>query len=50
MCSRSRIGLPLAKDANHGLGTQSIRHVVEKLHGNCQFAVKDYLFVLRVVL
>ncbi|MGI6772411.1 MAG: GHKL domain-containing protein [Acutalibacteraceae bacterium] len=34
----------------HGLGTQSIKYVTEKLNGNCQFVAKDGQFALRVVL
>ena len=45
-----RDGLPVAKEEGHGFGSQSIRYVAEKLHGNCQFSVVDDRFVLRVVL
>ena len=43
-------GIPQAKGTGHGLGTQSIKYVTEKLNGNCQFMAKDGLFSLRVVL
>lgn len=43
-------GLPQATREGHGLGTRSISYIVERLHGNCQFAVEDDRFVLRVVL
>lgn len=43
-------GIPLSKTAGHGFGTQSIRYVVEKLKGNCQFVVDDEFFILRIVL
>ncbi len=43
-------GIPQAKGTGHGLGTQSIRYVAEKLNGNCQFVAKDGQFALRVVL
>lgn len=43
-------GVPQPKGAGHGLGTQSIKYVAEKLNGNCQFTAKDGQFVLRVVL
>ena len=43
-------GLPQAEGTGHGLGTQSIRYVAEKLNGNCQFIAKDGQFALRVVL
>ncbi len=43
-------GIPQAKEIGHGLGTQSIKYVAEKLKGNCQFDVKDGQFALRVVL
>jgi signal transduction histidine kinase len=43
-------GIPQAKGAGHGLGTQSIKYVTEKLNGNCQFVAKEGQFALRVVL
>lgn len=43
-------GIPQAKGVGHGLGTQSIKYVVEKLNGNCQFVAKDGQFALRVVM
>lgn len=43
-------GMPMAKEAGHGFGTQSIRYVSEKLKGHCQFTIQDELFVLRVIL
>lgn len=43
-------GMPIATKAGHGFGTQSIRYIVEKLHGNCQFSVSDNMFVLQVIL
>ena len=43
-------GLPQAEQSNHGLGTQSIQFVAEKLKGNCQFSVQDDMFVLQVIL
>lgn len=43
-------GVPQAKGAGHGLGTQSIKYIAEKLNGNCQFIARDGQFALRVVL
>lgn len=43
-------GIPQAKESGHGLGTQSIKYVTEKLKGNYQFIAKDGQFALRVVL
>lgn len=43
-------GIPQAKGAGHGLGTQSIKYIAEKLNGNCQFIARDGQFALRVVL
>ncbi len=43
-------GMPSTAVEGHGLGTRSIRHVTEKLRGNCQFFTKDGEFTLRVVL
>lgn len=43
-------GIPKATKQNHGFGTQSIRYITERLNGNCQFSVKDDLFVVRVIL
>lgn len=45
-----RNGMPVSHAEGHGFGTQSIRYVTEKLHGNCQFSVEGDRFVLRVVL
>ena len=45
-----RDGMPVSKEEGHGIGSQSIRYVAEKLHGNCQFSLTDDRFVLRVVL
>ena len=43
-------GVPKAKLPGHGLGTQSIRYMTERLGGNCQFSVKDRWFVLQAIL
>lgn len=43
-------GLPVTHEIGHGLGTQSIKYVTEKLKGNCQFTAQDGTFALRVVL
>ena len=43
-------GLPQSGKNGHGLGTQSIRYVTEKLNGNCQFEAQDHWFILRVIL
>ncbi|MEG0570520.1 MAG: ATP-binding protein [Oscillospiraceae bacterium] len=43
-------GMPVTDRHGHGLGTQSIKYVAEKLQGNCQFTIKDNQFILRVVL
>ena len=43
-------GMPVSREKNHGLGTQSIRYTTEKLGGNCQFSAKDGKFVVRIVL
>lgn len=43
-------GLPQTDEEGHGFGTQSIRYVVEKLKGNCQFFINGDLFVLQVII
>ncbi len=43
-------GIPQASRQGHGIGTQSIRYVVEKLKGNCQFSLTDTMFILQIVL
>lgn len=43
-------GIPISKEKNHGLGSQSIVYTVEKLHGNCQFSVNNHHFLLRIVI
>lgn len=42
-------GMPQSKKIGHGLGTKSIRYIVEKAGGNCQFAVDGNCFVLRII-
>ena len=42
--------LPHTERVGHGIGTQSIQYVAEKLKGNCQFTIDDNMFVLRVIL
>lgn len=44
-----RDDLPVASRNGHGCGVQSIRYITEKLGGNCQFALEEGWFVLRVV-
>ncbi|MBR3785313.1 MAG: sensor histidine kinase [Firmicutes bacterium] len=41
--------MPVSKESGHGYGTQSIRYTVEKLGGNCQFALVEGQFVMRVI-
>ena len=43
-------GMPVTNKKGHGLGTQSIRYMTQKLNGNCQFTAEDGVFSLRVVL
>ena len=43
-------GMPHTDRKGHGFGTQSIRYVVEKLHGNYLFAVQGDRFVLQIVI
>lgn len=43
-------GMPVTHKKGHGLGTQSIRYMTQKLNGNCQFTAEDGVFSLRVVL
>lgn len=43
-------GLPVSDRSGHGLGTQSIRYMTQRLGGNCQFSVQGDTFILRVVL
>ena len=43
-------GIPTTDIVGHGLGTQSIHYMTKKLNGNCQFAVDNGMFSLRVVL
>ena len=42
-------GMPQSKKIGHGLGTKSIRYIVEKAGGNCQFAVDGDCFILRII-
>lgn len=43
-------GFPISEKPGHGIGTQSIRYVTEKLNGNCQFSISDDKFILRVII
>lgn len=43
-------GMPVTDKDGHGLGTQSIRYITQKLKGNFQFTAKDGTFTLKVVL
>jgi len=43
-------GMPQTSETGHGFGTKSIRYTTEKLKGNCQIAVDDEYFILRIVL
>lgn len=43
-------GIPMSTVPGHGIGTQSIRYMAEKLKGNCQFTLIDDYFVLQVIL
>lgn len=43
-------GLPQSKEIGHGFGTRSIRYIVEKAGGNCQFASDGNCFVLRIII
>ncbi len=43
-------GMPVTTRKGHGYGTRSIRYMTEKLGGNCQFTVKDSVFITRVIL
>ena len=42
-------GLPVTSRKNHGHGAVSIQYATEKLGGNCQFALEEDWFILRVV-
>lgn len=44
-----RDGLPQSKKIGHGFGTKSIRYIVEKDGGNCQFSIDGDSFLLRVI-
>ena len=43
-------GIPVSHEAGHGIGTQSIRYMAERLGGNCKFSLEGELFVLRVAI
>jgi len=43
-------GLPVTTQKGHGYGIQSIRYMVERLRGTCQFTMKDQIFVFRAIL
>ena len=43
-------GIPVSKEKDHGIGSQSIVYTVEKLHGYYQFFTKNHHFILRIVI
>ena len=43
-------GVPVSREAGHGIGTQSIRYMAERLGGDCKFSLEGELFVLRVAI
>lgn len=43
-------GFPISEKPGHGIGTQSIIYVTEKLNGNCQFSISGDKFILRVII
>lgn len=43
-------GLPVANKPEHGIGTRSIRMIVEHYGGICEFLVRNHQFILRVSL
>lgn len=43
-------GMPQAEHNSHGLGTQSIRCTVEKLHGTCRFSATETHFLLQIII
>ena len=43
-------GIPVSKEKDHGIGSQSIVYTVEKLHGHYQFFTKNHHFILRIVI
>jgi len=43
-------GLPITSQKGHGYGTQSIRYMVQRLGGKCQFTVQDGIFITRMII
>ena len=41
---------PISDKKEHGIGTRSMVHYVEKLHGQCNFSVQEHKFLLRIIL
>lgn len=42
-------GFPVSKEQDHGFGTKSMAHIVEKHGGICQFSVNDGLFIFQAI-
>ncbi|ASW43739.1 sensor histidine kinase [Clostridium isatidis] len=42
--------LPTTSAPGHGIGSQSIKYLTEKMGGRCQFTAENNLFVLRVII
>lgn len=43
-------GLPISSKHGHGFGTQSIRHLAERMGGKCLFSANDGIFSLMVII
>lgn len=43
-------GLPISAKPGHGFGTQSIRHLTERMGGKCLFSANDGVFSLMVII
>lgn len=43
-------GLPVTKEKEHGVGTKSMVHIVEKYNGIYQFIAKDGVFVFQAIM
>lgn len=43
-------GLPVSGKTDHGIGIKSMVYYTEKLNGQCYFSVKNYRFILRIII
>ncbi len=47
---RFQNGLPVSNEQDHGFGTKSIIHIIEKHNGLYNFSIEDEMFVFQATI